>query len=443
MKSSELGVGSGDQGRIALGVALVFTLNMACGGGGNGAAAMDDDGQGAGSSGLGSFAFDAGTNEYKPSGDSPLVKSGGSDPAHGDAGLTADNACGASSVSAEVVMVEEEVEVVEDVPYEVEVPAPVALYVMFDKSKSMANSNLWDPAVAGLTSFIGDTASDGLDVALQYFPLSGGSCADGSGYDTPAVDLGRLPDNAQPLIDSLSAETANGSGTPMEGALRGATEYCKAFQANNPDEKCVAVLVTDGKPGYANGCSEVTDELVGIVADAYDNFDVKTFTVGLQGADFDLLDQLAIAGGAVDCDTMSDRFSCDISSSADQLGIALAQIRDTISTTEIRTETRTETRTVTEQRTLDCTWQMPTPSGDTEINVDLVNVEIAGGAEDTLGLGRVDGESDCADRGWYYDDNEAPAQILACPETCDRIKNEGYSSVNILLGCETEILVLQ
>jgi len=419
-------------------------LLTACGGsatGGDVANGSADVQRGGGSGSLSGFSFDAGLNSITPL-DNSTPKSGEqSTPT--DASLSEDTACGASSVAAQVVTVEEEVQVQVEVPYEVEVPAPVALYVMFDRSKSMANNNLWDPAVTALSGFFTDGTSVDIDVALQYFPISGGSCADGSGYSTPAVDISRLPADASALTDSLTAESANGFSTPIEGALRGATEYCKAFQVDHPDEKCVAILVTDGVP-QGTGCSSDSSVLTSIVQDAFDNFDVRTFAVGLQGADFTLLDQLAMAGGAVDCDSDSEAFACDISSGADQLGAALSLIRDTVTTTEIRTETRTETKTVTQQKTLDCVWQMPAPSGDTAVDIDLVNVELTGGTDGTLSLGRAADLSQCADRGWYYDDNDAPTQILACPETCDRIATDGYNNVNVLLGCAVvDLEVLQ
>ena len=82
--------------------------------------------------------------------------------------------CGATSVAAEEVVVEEEV----TVETEVTVAKPVALYVMFDKSLSMDQSGLWEPAVDAMDAFLTADASKGLRVGLQYFP-NGGSCSVG------------------------------------------------------------------------------------------------------------------------------------------------------------------------------------------------------------------------------------------------------------------------
>jgi len=399
---------------------------------------------------------------HNPSG---LLDGAVADPGAGDDPLTDDNACAASSLAAEQVVIEQEVEVevevpveVEvqvEVPVEVEVVAPVAMYVMFDKSLSMSTGGLWTPAVNAMSGFLQSADSSGIDVALQYFPISGGSCSTGAGYKAPAVGLGRLPDNAGALVSSLDGQDANGIGTPIEGALRGVTEYCKSFQQNNANERCVAVLVTDGKPELASGCSQNTNTLAAIAGDAWTNHQVKTFAVGLQGADFTLLDSIALQGGAVDCAPNSSRFACDISGGADQLSAALAKIRDTIVTTEIHTETRTETQIeihteihkqmVTQQVALDCEWAMPQAHAGVGVDPTRVNVRASGGegGKLELELGRVPDLEHCADNGWYYDDAAAPTRLIACQQTCDAIQSAGHTSIDILLGCATKEIVVQ
>ncbi len=349
-----------------------------------------------------------------------------------DGGLTDDNACAATAIAAQQVVVTVEV----PVTTVVETPAPVALYVMLDRSWSMdgyQNAPVsWPGAVSAIKSFVSDDSSKGMDIALQYFPTSGGACG-GGGYSTPAVAMGALPGRATAIASSLDNTTARGLNTPTEGALRGATAYCASFQAAHPDEKCVAVLVTDGEP---NGCNEKASDLAAIAASAWQTSQVRTFTVGLQGADFTLLDQIAMAGGAVDCDGTSSRFSCDVSAGADKLSDALATIRDSVKTVT----THTETTTKTETRPLDCQWQMPMPGADQTLDKDRVNVTLSG--QETLPLGRVQGADKCQDGAWYYDNNDAPTQIQACPTTCDAIKAGTYTDVKILLGCETKYLTV-
>ena len=47
----------------------------------------------------------------------------------------------------------------------------------------------------------------------------------------------------------------------------------------------------------------------------------------------------------------------------------------------------------------------------------------------------------CADKeGWYYDDENAPDKVVACPATCTRIQAAQNAQVDLLFGCETIII---
>jgi hypothetical protein len=332
--------------------------------------------------------------------------------------------CGSTTVAAQSVVTEEEV----TVETEVTVVKPVALYIMFDKSYSMSLSGLWDPAVEAMKSFIDDEASVGLLVGLQYFP-SGGSCDTGAGYDTPAVAVGELPDHADALSASLDGEDADGYGTPIEGALRGVTEFCKQYQVDH-EESCVAVLVTDGKPEYASGCEEDTAALAAIAADAH-TAGVTTFAVGLQGADFDVLDAIAEQGGAPDCDSGAG-YACDVSSGADELTDALVSIRDTV----VEIETHTETVTHVDEHRLPCEWELPEVPEGQLFDRNKVNIKLTSDVGER-NFGRVASPDACEEDGWHFDDADNPTRILACPETCAVIEALPDAKIDILLGCAT------
>lgn len=344
----------------------------------------------------------------------------------GDGG--GDPGCGASSVKAEQVVLERVIEIEETVT-EVQ---PVALYVMLDQSLSMQTGGLWGPAKTALKAFVDDAGSAGVDIALDYFPPAFGDVGEcnGNGYDTPAVAIGRLPDHAAAIHASLDAiPSAAGFGTPMEGALRGVTAFCQAFQAAHSPQKCVAVLVTDGEPQL--GCSTNHATITQIAADAR-TAGVTTFAVGLSGANFTLLDAIAMAGGAEDCSSDPNRFACDVSGGASQLVDALSKIRDVVTTTT----TRTEVVTMVEETPLPCEWEIP-DSPATPFDKELVNVELSSPAGGAVSLGKVSGFASCAARGWYYDDADAPSRIIACEETCELIQGTAMAQVDILLGCKT------
>ena len=336
--------------------------------------------------------------------------------------------CGATSFAAKQVTVATEVQVASQVT----TIKPVVLYIMFDQSLSMSWSKIWDPAVAAMESFVKDAKSTGIGVALQYFPLSGSaSCSTGSGYSTPAVPVGQLPAQAKVIQDSLAAHDPNGVGTPIEGALRGVTEFCKKYQTDHAEQQCVAVLVTDGKPEFAAGCSENSDTLANIAAAAHTS-GVTTFAVGLKGADFGLLDKIAKQGGAPDCDANASAYACDVSSGADKLAGALTAIRDSVVTTVVHTETVTHI----EETALPCEWEIPSPPDGQSFDRDKVNIRFSAPQVDTTFL-RVASSGACRENGWHFDDAGAPKRLVACPQTCDRIKATPEAKIDVLLGCAT------
>lgn len=366
--------------------------------------------------------------------------SGGAGTGGLDSGVT--DAC--ASISREPQQVEVEVET--EVEVEVVVGGPVSLYVMLDQSQSMTDlsglTTKWQVAVDSINAFVNDQASVDIDMALQYFSLPNGDCATGAGYDTPEVPMGRLPAHAPNISGSLALHfPVGGGGTPLEGALRGVTAFCERYKQDttmNPEGRnCVAVLVTDGLP---NGCNEDWAVLVGIAADAYNNSGVMTFAIGMLGADFNLLDQIAQAGHA-DCtpDPADPTWACNVSTGGMTFLDALNLIR------EVTTELHTVTQTVTEMQTqaLECEWEIPDPPEGEEFNRDKVNVEFSstGLDADKQIFGRVDSADQCGSNlAWYYDDPEDPARIIACEQACSTIQSSETGKLNVLLGCGTLVI---
>ena len=223
-----------------------------------------------------------------------------------------------------------------------------------------------------------------------------------------------------------------GIGTPIEGALRGATTYCDNFQQATPDEQCIVVLVTDGSP---SGCNEVHQDLVNIVGNAY-AAGVVTYAVGLAGSDFTLLDQIATEGGAEDCDA-SARYACDVTAGADQLVVALNEIRAQVT----ETVTRIETTTMIVETPLECEWELPAAKNEAQgFDKAQVNVQLSAPSMVDVTLGNVVAEADCTGDAWHYDDFDNPTRIIACPDTCNTIQNTTGAAVDILLGCPTLVI---
>lgn len=378
-----------------------------------------------------SSSEDAGAGQLPEAGsvETPLDANVPSLPVTSDAASDfVDGGCGASVVEAKQVVVQQEV-VVEERTDEVQ---PVALYITLDQSLSMDWENLWTPAKDAIKAFVNDAKAKGIDVALTFFPEGGSQC-NGSGYDTPVINMGRLPEHAADIARELDKrKSAGGLGTPIEGALRGATQFCKNFEKTSAGEKCVAVLVTDGEP---LGCEENTTKLAAIAETAYANGSgVRTFAVGLKGADFDLLDKIAQGGGAVDCDTKSTHFACDVSGGPSQLSTALDKIRSVVTTVK----THIETKTHIEETPVECEWTIPAPPAGQRFDRQLVNVQLsAPSLAAPIGLARVQDATACADRGWHFDDPNAPTRLVACPQTCALLHATAQARVDVLLGCAT------
>lgn len=340
-----------------------------------------------------------------------------------------------------------EIEIETLVPYEVLVPSPIAVYIMQDKSGSMDDENprKWDVALDAITTFVNDPDSAFIHVAIQYFSGDegwggGGITCDGAAYSVPAVPLGPLPDNATNIISSLATISPNGN-TPLEGALRGATQFCIQYKAQNPDGMpCVAVVITDGKP---TSCNEESNALVNIAQSTYDNYDIRTFTVGMQGdTDFVLLNNIALWGGS-DC-TPNDpsTYACDVRpGSGVTLLEAFENIREFVTTLEQRTETRIEIST----KISECDWGIPQPPESETFDKNMVNVVFSQPNESDMTIPRVDDSDDCqnVDQGWYYDDPNNPTKLIACEQTCNIVTSVEGGLIDIQFGCETKVAVLE
>jgi hypothetical protein len=89
-----------------------------------------------------------------------------------------------------------------------------------------------------------------------------------------------------------------------------------------------------------------------------------------------------------------------------------------------------------------CQWQIPEPPMGEVLDPDYVNVEFI---DIDVGMSEpifhVDDAAACDPvlGGWYYDDNDAPKNIILCPVSCDIVSGAGEGSeVNLLFGCETQ-----
>jgi hypothetical protein len=81
-----------------------------------------------------------------------------------------------------------------------------------------------------------------------------------------------------------------------------------------------------------------------------------------------------------------------------------------------------------------CEWAIPEVE---DFNADAVNVQWTDSSAIAQVIVHVDGEDDCEDGGWYFDDPDDPETVLACPSTCELFQGDAKSRVDLLFGCAT------
>jgi hypothetical protein len=300
---------------------------------------------------------------------------------------------------------------------------PVDLFVLFDRSSSMAYKSKWAAATAALTSFFQSKSSAGLRMALRFFPEDGcdNVTCDAAACGKPLVPLGMLlassaPADAQEqaLVSASNSkmpapnEIMGGGGTPMAPALSGAETWATTLHGQQPGDRVAVVLVSDGE---VNGCDESADSMAKIVGAAHAS-GVDTFAIGLAGYFEAQMNALALAGGT---------------------GQAFF-----IGNTDVELDLLTALQSI-QQKQVSCALPMPQPSPGNVINPMLVNVDYTPGGGAVGLLGQVADAASCgAPGGWYYNDPVAPTQITLCPSTCSTVQADPIAKIDIILGCQTQ-----
>jgi hypothetical protein len=91
---------------------------------------------------------------------------------------------------------------------------------------------------------------------------------------------------------------------------------------------------------------------------------------------------------------------------------------------------------------LGCAFAVPAPDGGTpdygELNVQYTP---GGGGAPQL-IPQVADLAHCPASGaaWYYDNPAAPTTVTLCPATCTTVSADGAGTVDLLLGCQAEVV---
>ena len=249
---------------------------------------------------------------------------------------------------------------------------------------------------------------------------------DAASYATPAVEVAALPGAANALVGSLNGKMPDGL-TPTSGALSGAVMHAQALARANPTHKVVVLLATDGLPSECN-----PNDITGVAAIASTaraaTPSIATYVIGVfapaEMADAQTnLNALAAAGGTGSAFVVSTG-NANVTSA---FVAALNSVRSS---------------------GLSCQYSVPTATGDGgQIDYYTVNVQFTSGAGQATTVGNVKDRASCSATkgGWYYDVDPStgatPQTISICDTSCAQMKADPAGRIDILLGCQTVIVV--
>lgn len=298
----------------------------------------------------------------------------------------------------------------------------VSLAFVFDVSGSMGGDDRnrfetkWLPVVAASEAFFAAPDGAGLSASLTFFPKrSEDTRCRSEAYEVPEVAEQALPSAAfAGAIRGLGYTLGSSnwrSTTPTLAAFTGVAGAVRAADDGTSTARAI-VMVTDGVPQGCDGADDVQ-----LVAQAVRDAGIQTFVVGVANPPGD---------GAGD-----NLANLNVIAEAGGTGQAF------IVATGDPAQTEAEFRAVIDGIrgiALSCNVEIPLPPAGSAFLPDQVNVVYATGSGPPAPLSY---DPDCsAPDTWRYDDVMAPATIVLCAETCDRLQRDVSARLAVEFGCE-------
>lgn len=98
---------------------------------------------------------------------------------------------------------------------------------------------------------------------------------------------------------------------------------------------------------------------------------------------------------------------------------------------------------VAETARLSCEIALPTPPDGMILDPSKVNVVLSADA-DTTSYAKVPSAADCAEGGWYYDNEDSPSQVILCPASCEdaqlQLRESGTAEIGVQFGCDSLLI---
>ena len=318
--------------------------------------------------------------------------------------------------------------------------SPLDIYLVLDRTGSMGTDCAYvagnSPPVSSKACFATYALADYLigvspavDTSLAFNVMSLSNDCSGSTYDPPLIGKTSLPVASNgALVQRISNEDFSGGfGTRIEGALRGIANYTTNNQTAG--REMIGVLITDGD---ATECDTNNSNLAGIIADHLMDTGLRTFIIGMDGANEDNLEELAIAGGA---DPHNDfcggvATPCHYWNVGNGSGDVLANALQAISQQAVPLPCEIDVTGLT------------APQGEV-LDYGRVNVTLTQDETVTI-IPQVGNAGVCrSDQPtWYYDVPNAPTKIHLCENACDTASAAGDGAIlNVVAGCTNTIVV--
>lgn len=285
----------------------------------------------------------------------------------------------------------------------------------------------------GLCYPLGNAGGSCGNCALQGWCGNEDSCQVGD-YSKPAVPIGTLPGAASAITQSLSATKINIHAlTPTGPALQGAITYAEAWAKAHPSHKVIDVLATDGVP---TECPTPTDQA------SYNQLINQIAGYAKQGV-ANGIDTFAI--GVFSPSDIQNGAQTDLNTIAKQglpggTGQAIV-----VNTSQNVTQEFTDALNKIRGSALSCSFQIPQPQDGGTLDYNKVNVQYTDASGNPVQIYYVGDQSKCdpTSGGWYYDVNPAnggtPTKIVVCGASCTTYQTTANATVNIALGCKTQI----